>query len=100
MKIPVLLEPIEGERYRASNGHPFGCSAEGASPFEAVKKLEQMIEARVKAGAVIVHLDVPLHENEGAAYSGCLPKDDPIVQEWLEIMAENRRKADENYDLP
>src|SRR5262245_39491719 len=100
MKIPVLLEPVGEKRYRASCGAPFVCTAEGDTPHQAYKNLEQQILARIKAGASLASLDVPLVENGAAASSGIFSADDPAVQEWLQIIEENRRKADEEPGLP
>jgi hypothetical protein len=99
MKIPVLLEPVGEKRYRASCGAPFVCTAEGDTPHQAYKNLEQQILARIRAGASLASLDVPLVEN-GALSFGIFSADDPVVQEWLQIIEENRRKADEEPDLP
>src|SRR5262249_11258065 len=100
MKIPVLLEPVGENRYRASCGAPFLCTAEGDTPHQAYKKLEEEVRARIKAGACLVSLDVPLVENQAMAYCGIFSKDDPVVQEWLRAIEEYRRKADEEPDLP
>jgi len=40
-------------------------------------------------------MDVPEHENPWLKMAGMWDKDDPLVQEWKEIIAENRRKEDE-----
>jgi predicted RNase H-like HicB family nuclease len=37
MQIPVLVEPIAGDGYRARGTEPFGLSAEGATRAEALE---------------------------------------------------------------
>jgi hypothetical protein len=32
-------------------------------------------------------------------FAGMFNPNDPLVQEWLQIMAENRRKADDDPDV-
>ncbi|MHB1424120.1 MAG: hypothetical protein ACYC3I_13165 [Gemmataceae bacterium] len=58
------------------------------------------IQERLKAGAAVCGIDVPARENPWIEFAGCLRADDPLVQEWIEIMAENRRKEDENSGFP
>jgi hypothetical protein len=102
MQIPVLLEPIPGNRYRARSGEPLVLSAEGRTRAEALHNLELLVSQRLAASqAEIAHIDVSaVSENPWRLYAGSLPKDDPMVQEWIQIMEENRRKADEDPELP
>ena len=89
MKIAILLEPM-GTGYRASGGEPFSISVEGATRDEALDKLKVLVRARLNAGAEVVELDVGPAEHPLLKFSGMFKEDDPIVQEWLQIMAENR----------
>jgi predicted RNase H-like HicB family nuclease len=98
MRIPVLVEPLEGKGYRARAGEPFALVAEGKSPHDAIQKVRKMIEEKVRGGAALTHVEIALNDNPMLADIGSLDPDDPMVQEWLEIMAENRRKADEDPD--
>lgn len=99
MQIPVLLKKID-KGYRARAGDPFCLTAEGKTSTEALGKLEQMMEERWKAGARIVYIDMPRMDPPMARWAGSLDPDDPEVQEWERIMAENRRKADEDPNFP
>jgi hypothetical protein len=100
MQIPVLIEPVAGNGYRARGAEPFALSAEGATREEALANFRGQLQSRMKSGAAIVALEVPVEEHPFARSAGIFSPDDPLVQEWLSIMAENRRKADENPDLP
>jgi predicted RNase H-like HicB family nuclease len=99
MKIPVLIEPVKGNGFRASGLGPDGAVAEGKTDAEALLNLRKVIEARISAGARLTYLDVSIEEPVLAAAAGIFDSNDPLVQEWKEIMAENRRRDDEGPDL-
>jgi predicted RNase H-like HicB family nuclease len=98
MEIPVLLERIEGNGYRARGVEPFGITTEGATKDEALRKLRELLTARLKSGSEITTITIPEQDNPWLRVCGTLDPNDPLVQEWEEIMKENRRKADEDPD--
>jgi predicted RNase H-like HicB family nuclease len=102
VNIQVLIEPIAGNGYRASTGEPLALCADGATKEEAVGKLRQMIDQRLQQGALLVSVDVPIVDanNPWLRAIGMYDPNDPIVQEWIEIMAENRRKMDADPNIP
>jgi hypothetical protein len=95
MQIPILVEPVTNNGYRATCGPPLAVSAEGATRDEAVDKLERLLRDRLSNGAEIVAAEVPARvvENPWVKYAGMF-KDDPMFAEVVEIMEENRRKDD------
>ena len=95
MQIQVLIEPIPGQGFRAIGGEPFSLVAEGATRDDAVRNLRSLIEGRVSAGAEIVTLDIPIAGHPWLPYAGMF-RDDPLVEEWKEAMAERRRRADDS----
>lgn len=97
MQIPILVEPLTNNGYRATSGPPFAVSAEGATRKEAVDKLELLLRDRLSDGVEIVAAEVPARviENPWVKYAGMF-KGDPMFTEVLEIMKENRRKDDED----
>ncbi len=99
MQIPILVEPIEGNTYRARGGEPFGLCAAGASRDEAVAKLKEQLQTRLSNGAELVTVDLEPQNNPWLKRAGMF-KDDPYFQEVIEIMKENRRKMDENPEVP
>jgi len=99
MQIPVLVEPIAGNGYRARGIEPFGLSAEGSTRAEALAKLRGQLEARVSAGAEIVTLEVGVQPHPWLPFAGMF-KDDPDFKEVLAIMAENRRQIDADPGVP
>ena len=96
MDIPVLIEPLPGTGFRARSGDPFAQAAEGASREEALARLEALIKGQLRAGVQLVALQVPA-ANPWVAFAGMF-KDNPLFDEVIEIMAENRRLADEDPD--
>jgi hypothetical protein len=95
MEIPILIEKISDGRFRAG---PIELIAEGVTPDESLQKLRAMIDEKIAAGAKIEQIEIPGGEHPWRRFAGTLDPNDPIVQEWEEIMKENRRKDDENPD--
>jgi hypothetical protein len=97
MDIPVLVEPLPSNGYRATSGEPLRLETEAPTPEEAVQKLRQLIECRIAAGAqfVAVSLDTGLHPL--APFAGML-KGDPSLDTWKQAMAEYRTKRDPDPD--
>ena len=92
MQIPILIEPIEGDRYRARAGEPFALSAEGNTKMEAYKKLEEMIFKRLRAGGELFTMDLQLAPPQSLCAGSA--KDNPFWDEFQQIIAENRRRED------
>ena len=102
MQIPILIEPVENNGYRASTGEPLGLTADGPTCEVALANLRSLMQSRLQNGTRLVSLDVPTaadSENPWVKYAGMF-KDDPDFDEVLEIMAENRRKMDADPDVP
>ena len=100
MQIPVLIEPVAGNGFRARGSEPFALSADGATRDEALASFREQLRARLRNGAVIVPVDVPMEGHPLAPFAGMFSTDDPLVREWIQIMAENRREADQDSELP
>lgn len=98
MQITVLVEPVAGNGCRAQGAEPFGFHAEGATREEAIAKVRQLCQARRRGGAELVTVEVesPLHP--WLPFAGMF-KDDPDFQEVVAIMAETRRKMDEDPSI-
>jgi predicted RNase H-like HicB family nuclease len=99
MQIPVLVERVKGNGYRARGTEPFAISAKGATREEALEKLRAKIQTRLKNGTEIVGLEVGSQPHPLAEFAGMF-KDDPYFADVLKIMAENRKKMDEDPDVP
>ena len=49
-------------------------------------------------GARVVSLDLPSQSNPWTQLIGMFPNDDPVVEEWLEIMAERRNSEEDPWE--
>jgi predicted RNase H-like HicB family nuclease len=96
----VLVEPVANNGYRASGLGPAAVIAEGKTETEALRNFQKAIEGRIRAGARLAYLDVAIEETGAQLAAGILDASDPLVQEWKEIMAENRRRDDQSPDVP
>jgi hypothetical protein len=92
MQIPVLIERVVGNGFRASGAVPFTFAVEGNTREEVVQNLKQLIASKLEAGSELIQVDVPEQDNPWLKMAGMWDKDDPLVQEWKQIMRENRRK--------
>src|SRR6266851_4778870 len=99
MQMSVLVEPVKGNGYRARGAEPFAVCAEGETREEALAKLKALVEARLRDGAEIVTVQVGHEPNPWLEFGGMF-KDDPDFKEVVEIIAENRRKMDEDPNVP
>jgi predicted RNase H-like HicB family nuclease len=99
MQIPVLVQRVKGNGYRARGKEPFAVSATGATRKEALAKLRAKIEARLKNGTELVGLEVGSQPHPLAEFAGMF-KDDPMFEDVLQIMAENRKKMDADPSIP
>jgi len=95
MQIPVLVEPIIGNGFRARGIEPFGVVAEGTTRDEALRNLRQLLEARLVSGAEIVELEVAGAQHAWKPFAGMF-KDDPLFDEWQKAIGEYRREVDSN----
>ncbi len=99
MEIPVVVELVENNAFRARSGEPLVLEAQGATAEEAVNKFKELLAARIAAGTRVVAVEVPCtSEDPWLKLAGIHDPNDPIVQLWMECMAENRRKEDAEPD--
>lgn len=97
MHVLILIEPIEGNRFRARAGEPFSLSAEGETEEEAAQNLKTILRDRLQSGIRLALLDLgngspatlaPLHFEP-------LPGEDWFFQTMQEAIAENRQRENE-----
>ena len=95
MELPVLIEPTPDGRYRARSGEPLVLTAEGATMHDALQGLRKRINERLEAGASLVSMTIPVMDSENPWIRGAgMFKDNPLFEEWVEAMQENRRARD------
>jgi hypothetical protein len=70
-------------------------TADGASQEEALAKLKEKRQARLRQGAVVVPLELPTQTHPLAEFAGMF-KDDPLLKEWKKSMVAYRRKVDKD----
>lgn len=99
MQIPVLVERVKGNGYRARGKEPFAVSAKGATREEALAKLRAKIQMRLKNGTEIVGLEVSAQPDPWMEFAGMF-KDDPWIGDWKRSIEEYREKIDDDPDAP
>jgi hypothetical protein len=99
MQIPVLVEPVAGNGYRARGGEPLPLVVEAPTRDEALAKLKYEVQARLSNGVELVSLEVTPEENPWLAMAGMYDPNDPVVQDWLEEIRRYREEVeqDPNY---
>jgi hypothetical protein len=97
MQIPVLVERVKGNGYRARGAEPFAVSAKGATREEALTKLRAKIQARLKNGSEIVGLEIGPQPDPWMELAGMF-KDDPWIDDWKRSIEEYRQKVDDDPD--
>ncbi len=97
MEVPVIIEPVAGNGYRATGagGLSVGLTAEGATAAEAIDRLADQVRMRVDAGATLAELNVAATEAPWSQDAGYL-RDDPLYEPWRAAMDEYRRRLDED----
>jgi|SRR6516165_115813 len=97
MQIPVLVERVKGNGYRARGKEPFNVSARGATREEALAKLRAKIHARLKKGSEVVGLELADELHPWMEFAGMF-KDDPWIEDWKRSIEEYRQKVEDDPD--
>jgi predicted RNase H-like HicB family nuclease len=93
VQIPVLVEPVADNGFRAKAGEPVPVTAEGATPDEAVRNLRAALDRQLKNGRQLLAMEVT-QENPWLALAGMHDPKDPLVQKWKQEMAAYRQEDD------
>ncbi|SRR5579871_4091776 len=99
MQIAVVVERVKGNGYRARSAEPVSASARGQTRDEALSKLREKIRTRLNKGIELIGLDLGSDTHPLAEFAGMF-KDDPLFEDVLKIIAENRRKIDADPNVP
>ena len=100
ISIPFLVEPTANNAYRAT---ALDCHAEAQTADEAEARLREQVVERLRFGAKLgtfqftSTLPLPSEEPPYMKFAGDM-KDDPLFDEWVEAMQENRRRTEEDPD--
>ncbi len=96
MQIPVLIERLARNGYRAKGLEPFAVSAKGANARGALAKLRRRSRGASRRdrtrGAGSRSAPDPWMEFAG------MYKDDPWIDDWVQSMAEYRQQVEDNPD--
>jgi hypothetical protein len=82
LEIPVLIEPVAGNGFRATSGPPLALTAEGATRDEALAKLRDQLNNRLRHGQEVVALEVSAGPHPLAEFAGMF-RDDPAIDDWV-----------------
>ena len=93
MPIQVLIEPLKNNGFRATNGGPLAVSVEAPTRDEALAKLRQQFQKRLKNGTELIAIPLSTEEHPLAKFAGMF-RGDPDFAAVRKIIAENRRKED------
>ncbi len=97
MQIPVLLERVKGNGYRARGSEPFAFSAKGQTREEALAKLREKIQKRMKKGTEVVQLDIGPQPHPWMEFAGMF-KDDPWIEDWRKSVEQFRQQVEDDPD--
>ena len=99
MNIPVLIEPIANNGFRATGGLPFEITVEGATRDEALGRLRAEIDRRMASGATVVPLEITPAEDHPWIQGAGMFRDNASFDEWQEAISEYRRQVDQDAEM-
>jgi hypothetical protein len=99
MKIPVLVQKLAGDGFRAQGGSPFSLEARGATREEAVEKLRSLIHGELERGAELGFVEINPSHNPWRQIAGAY-QDDPYLSEYLQAIAEYRQEVEDDPRRP
>lgn len=97
MQIAVVVERMKGNGYRARSAEPFAVTARGPTRDEAIKKLRDRIQKRLKKGTELIGLEVDPQQHPWMRFAGMF-KEDPLFDDWQKAIADYRRQVDKDPD--
>ena len=96
MQIPVVIEPLPNNRYRAQASSPLPMVVEGDSVEDSLRLWREKFSSVLPADAEVNVVRVQASSASlppWAKYIGEL-KDDPLLEEWRECVEEYRQQRD------
>lgn len=94
MQIPVLIESVPGNGYRARGGEPFALVGEGATPEDALAQFKSCVSAKLRDGARIAAVEIQPADHAWLPFAGMYQETDPIVRDWLDTVRQERESAE------
>lgn len=98
MEITVLIEPVANNGYRAKTGEPLPLTADGTTREEALRKLRELLNQRLRHGSELISVDLQADpaDNPWLAMAGMYDPNDPLVQDWLREVERYREEVDQD----
>ena len=97
MEIPIIVEPVTNNGFRASSGAPWGLETEAPTREEAIEKLRELIDRRLQGGAEVLSLEIRSRPHPLARFAGML-RDEPMLGSWKAAMAEYRQQTEDRWE--
>ena len=95
MQIPVLIERVGTNGYRARGAEPLGLFGEGATREDAVARLREQCEAKLQQGAEWIALELGPPSHPWLEFAGMF-KDDPLIADWKQSIVEYRQTIEDD----
>ena len=97
MQVLILVEPKEGEGFRATAGSPFDISAEATTAAEATSRLESMLRNRLHHGGrlALLNLNNGARPAQPSLHLEPVPADDWFFKTFREAVEEARQCENE-----
>src|SRR5437016_1120959 len=96
MEIPVLIELVENNGFRARSGEPLALCAEGSSPAEALANLQRMMDNRLQGGARLTFIAPTGGTDNAWTRMAGIFENEPFFDAWQEAIKEYRRQVEED----
>ena len=94
MQIPIVIESLPGNRFRAKSTTALPLMVEGNSAEESLRLWRERFASMLPSDAEVVAVEQPASESHAfAKFIGTL-KNDRLVELWREGVAEYRRERD------
>ena len=94
MQIPIVIESLPGNRFRAKSTTALPLAVEGNTAEESLRLWRERFASVLPSDAEVVAVDQPVPESHAfAKFIGTL-KNDRLVELWREGVAEYRRERD------
>ena len=96
MHIPVLIESMPGNGYRARGGEPFAIVGEGDTPEDALAQFKDRVADKLRSGARVATIEIEPREHPWRRFGGMFQESDPLIRQWLDTMRRERDTDEES----
>ncbi len=100
MEIPVLVEQLATQGFRASTGEPFPLDARGDTPEQAMQMLHDALTRHLQGGKQLMALKVDVAANPWLDPIGAIDPNDPLTKVWESEMAAHRLEFENDPNRP